>query len=574
MIFRSALEKWSQPWVLLFLVLILTIGIFLRTYHFSDWLLFEIDQTYDTRIVSQAVDEGIGHLPLLGPTAGGGRALRLGPAFYYLQYASAMVFGNTPTGHAMLVLLSSLLALPLFYLFCRRYFDSTMALGLLALFAGSAYLVLYGRFSWSPNVLPFLILLSFYALLKSVDSSEPHRSRYFLLATAAISITSQIHFNAFFTIPTIVVLFLLYKRPHFPWKTWLLAVSIIGLIYSPMIMNDVITNGENINFFLSKVGKGGSSNFKSGLVRKTIVDLQYTASGYFLVTTGSDHISGGRLKEYGFREAHERPWRTLALVLFFAELALLLFALFRETSTVRKDFLVLLLLWVLIPFVYFYSLISSGFQIYPRFFLLFAPVAIILTGLLLQKIIPKIYVVRQVLLVGCIVLLLTPSLTRLHGHYFLLSHPRPDSVVETEDIFPDNSRLTLDEQQHITDHLLATAQTNGYPIFISALHEYEPVFWYHLAKHGIPYGGEISDGASYAEGNFFSIKFTTSKIPTASGLTIIDQKNFGVLTVYTFAPDPQAPLVRMSEAERPLSEQTRQIQELTTWHDVKQTLFP
>jgi 4-amino-4-deoxy-L-arabinose transferase-like glycosyltransferase len=210
--FETLLKKYQErKWEVILLVAIIATGIFFRVYNFSDWLLFEIDQSYDTLIVSQAAENGIENLPLLGPTAGGGRALRLGPAFYYMEYVSALIFGDTPTGHAMLVLILSILAIPLFYFFIRRYFRLDIAIALTALFSVSAYLILYGRFSWSPNVLPFLILLSFYALLRSVAETEARRDRWFLLATLAITIASQIHFNTFFTIPTITVLFLLYK---------------------------------------------------------------------------------------------------------------------------------------------------------------------------------------------------------------------------------------------------------------------------------------------------------------------------------------------------------------------------
>jgi hypothetical protein len=57
----------ERKWEIVLLCIIIGIGIFLRTSHFSDWLLFEIDQTYDTRIVSRAVEGGIENLPLLGP---------------------------------------------------------------------------------------------------------------------------------------------------------------------------------------------------------------------------------------------------------------------------------------------------------------------------------------------------------------------------------------------------------------------------------------------------------------------------------------------------------------------------
>ena len=67
------------------LALIIALGFFLRSYHFTDWLHFELDQARDARVVDAALEGGPGELPLLGPKAGG-TFLRLGPAFYYLQY--------------------------------------------------------------------------------------------------------------------------------------------------------------------------------------------------------------------------------------------------------------------------------------------------------------------------------------------------------------------------------------------------------------------------------------------------------------------------------------------------------
>lgn len=568
---KISILKKKLPWVPILFCVVLATGIFLRTYHFSDWLLFEIDQTYDTRIVSQAIEQGPGSLPLLGPTAGGGRALRLGPAFYYLEYLSALLFGNTPTGHALLVLLSSILALPFFYLFCRRYFGATVSIALLALFSGSVYLVLYGRFSWSPNVLPFLILFSFYALLRSVSLNEPHRDRFFLLATAAISITSQIHFNAFFTIPTITILFLLYKRPHFHARTWFMALSIIALIYSPMILNDVVTHGENIGLFLKKVSKGSSSFPLKDIFRKTTVDLQYAASGSLFVVSGIDHINGGRLDGYGFQNTTALPWRLLAIVLFLIEIAVLTLNIVREKIAERKDFLVLIALWIAIPFLYFYSLISSNFQIYPRFFLLIAPAALILLGLLLEKLRPEENRARHALLLFVVFLLLLPNLWRIQTHFSHLAEPaNTQTTAETEDVFPNDKRLTLQESLAITDYLLGKQQENGYPIYIDTYHEYEPTFWYLLEKHGVSYFNNIDFDALYQEGNYFLIQYPRDgKAGIEKVFTLTEKKDFGVLTVYTLSPQPEnIQTLRQAPEDRTALEQTRQIQALKTWNDV------
>ena len=74
---------------------VLFLGAFLRFYHFADWLHFELDQSRDAKVIDLAIKEGPGALPLLGPKAAGS-FLRLGPAFYYFKYLSALAFGNTP----------------------------------------------------------------------------------------------------------------------------------------------------------------------------------------------------------------------------------------------------------------------------------------------------------------------------------------------------------------------------------------------------------------------------------------------------------------------------------------------
>ena len=145
---------------LIFVLLIISAGIFFRTYNFSNWLHFEVDQVYDIDSIAAAVDNGIGNLPLLGTNAGGG-ALRLGPAFYYLEYLSAKIFGHTPPGYAAFVVVLAILSLTLFYLFSRRYFSARISLALLAVFSFSVYFIQYSRFAWSPNVLPFFIHILF-----------------------------------------------------------------------------------------------------------------------------------------------------------------------------------------------------------------------------------------------------------------------------------------------------------------------------------------------------------------------------------------------------------------------------
>ena len=317
---------------IIFIIAVISLGIFLRTFHFSSWLHFEIDQAFDFDLVLPAVSDGPQNLPLLGPNVGGG-LLRLGPAFYYLQYASALVFGNTPTGHAMNVLILSILALPLFYVFCRKYFSKIEALGLLTIFTTSLYCVLYARFSWSPNVLPFLILFSFFALLQAFAAKEKHPARWFLLSVAAITVTSQIHFNSFFVAPLIAVTFTAIKRPRFAWKVWLAALGIVAVLYLPVVLNDVKNSKENYHYLKEKFAKTKPGDiFAANTIFQTV---QYSAYEYFFINTANDQINGTKLTGNGFdcKNCQENlGLKILAIVLFLLSLVVLMVKFLKEKN--------------------------------------------------------------------------------------------------------------------------------------------------------------------------------------------------------------------------------------------------
>jgi len=549
---------------IILLTILISVGIFLHSYNFSNWLHFEIDQSYDTLLVSPAVENGIGNLPLLGPTAGGGRALRLGPAFYYLEYISAKIFGNTPPGHAMLVLISSILSLPLFYIFSRRYFSRPISFGLLALFSFSLYMVIYGRFSWSPNVLPFLILLAFYSLLRALSENEQKKDLWFIIAFAVLAVITQIHFNAFFTIPTIVIGLLVIRRPKLKILTWVGALLIFAVLYSPVIISDIKTNGQNLHYFIQKFKHSGSP---SGNVQQKLVQVvHYHASDYFLILTGIDHINGKRLTGYGFSSAEHKPWRIAAIVILFLELVLLAYNLFTEKDRQRKDFLWLATLWFLVTFVYFFFVRKSGFNIYPRFFLISAPLAFVFFGLILEKL-SKVKKIGIMLAIAILAFTLFSNAKGLNKYFTRLNKVATESVsVETEDVFPNTARITLEQQYQITDYIESVVRKNNYPVFLKAKHEYEPVIWYHLEKRGISYNGKMKSSTIYQEANYFTIIFSGKSV-NESRFNVAEEKNFGTLKVIHLTPKDDAVIqIRQNDSEKEIHIQKQQIAQLFTWN--------
>ena len=543
---------------------IIVLGITLRTYHFSDWLHFEIDQSYDTQIISRAVDQGMANLPLLGPTAGGGRSLRLGPAFYYLEYASAKIFGNTPAGHAAAVPLLAILSLPLFYFFCRRYFTVPLALALLALFSVSAYNVLFSRFSWSPNVLPFFIIVSFYALLRSVSPREQHRERFFLVAVAFLTLITQIHFNAFFIVPAITFSFLLIKRPHFALRTWGLAVALSVFLYSPVLINEWQTGGENFQFFQEKLIKAQPKNPD---IRGTLIEnVRHTAAAYFFILSSQGIIDSKSLP-HNLVTDDGNVWYWPGLFFLFSGVAILIWNIRQEKVPEKRDFLILIALWAFWSFLFFYSLVS-GYRIYPRFFLLVSPLPIILAGLLLERLSCEKNTWRSAAF-AIIILVLTLSNLSLVKNFFTAHAENSFDHIPTGDVFPDTHRINITDQLAVIDYILSKTENNTYPVYLQSFQEIEPALWYHLNRKGIFYQGSLDADHVYAEGNYFLINSDPVRRDLTRSFAVAEKRQLGVFTVYHLTPLPQAvTALHQDTTEKEIYLQTEQISKLLTWKKV------
>lgn len=546
--------------------IIIALGIFLRTYHFSDWLHFEIDQVYDIETISPAITGGIGHLPLVGTNVGGGD-LRLGPAFYYLEYLSALLFGNTPAGHATLVLILSILSMPLFFVVARRYFSDRESVGLLAIFTFSLFSILYSRFSWSPNVLPFLMLLLSYCMLRSVSPKEPHPARWFLSAVAVMAIATHIHLNSLFTVPLIFVLFYAIKHPRFGWKAWLAAAVIVVLITSPLIINDIATNGENFNLLQIKLNK---TKAHIGAPQHIIAqDIAYNAYEYFFILSGNDQINGIKLSGYGFPEGSNDslPTKLFSIILFIAAGTFFLRAYLKEKDDDRKSFLLLMGIWLISSFALFYT-IAQGYRMYPRFFLIVSPLSIIWFGFLVRALSPEKNRIRLAVFVTVILIAVGSNLLATK-QYFDQLRENSFSHIPTGDVFPDTHRARLDDQLAVVDYIASKTKGNGYPVYLKSYQEIEPSLWYHLNQRGVSYRGDIDPKRVYAEGNYFTINSNPNSRNADPTFTIAETRQFGIFTVNYLAPLPQAvTALRESPSDFKPYFMTSELSQLMTWDKV------
>ena len=192
---------------------IMILGIILRTYHFSDWMVFNPDQARDAMLVDDVLD-GKSSALILGPEAGNTH-FDLGPWFYHLEILSAKIFGSEPWKLAIPDLLFSILTIPLFYFFVRKYFSANISLLATFFLSISYFMVRYSRFAFNPNSVPFFILLFLFGVLYLLEIDRKKSWLGAVLIGLAIGVGMQLHILLFFIMPTVVgavFLYMLFKR--------------------------------------------------------------------------------------------------------------------------------------------------------------------------------------------------------------------------------------------------------------------------------------------------------------------------------------------------------------------------
>jgi hypothetical protein len=253
----------DMPFAWLLAVVILFAGIFLRTYHFNEWLLFKGDAFRDAVLVSHVFNDGVGSLPLFGPKAGGTQ-LHLGPFFYYFQSLAVLLFQDTSAPVlAYPDVLFSILTLPLIFLFVKRYFSFAWALAIMAMLSCSFFAIEYGRFAWNPNSVPFWITLFLYALLRAYDDNESKKTLWAGVAGGALGIASQLHFSTFLGLPILTVLFALWNyivaKKTVTYRSIAVFFGVLFLIYTPVLLDEWMTHGENTREFFKAIHSKGAA---------------------------------------------------------------------------------------------------------------------------------------------------------------------------------------------------------------------------------------------------------------------------------------------------------------------------
>lgn len=171
----------------IFLMVILTVAVFLRFYNLRDSLMFQGDQGRDALVVSKIFKEL--DPVFIGPVTSIGN-MYLGPFYYYFMLPFLFLTYPDPLGPVYAVALLGVITVWLMFLISKKVFDLRTAYIATFFFALSAAVVNLSRFSWNPNIAPFFSLLMFYFTYLAWKKD----TKYWLLVSLCFSLLIQLHY--------------------------------------------------------------------------------------------------------------------------------------------------------------------------------------------------------------------------------------------------------------------------------------------------------------------------------------------------------------------------------------------
>lgn len=412
------IQERKLEFFILFTVIVLSI--FLRTYHFHDWLQFNPDQARDASIVSDVIT-GVAPLPLLGSIAGGTN-FHLGPIFYYFGYVSASVFGNYPDVIAYPDLFFSLLSIPFLFFFLKKYFRSDIALALSGLMGVSYFFVNISRFSWNPNSIPFFTLLFLFSFLEMMEEKNKNKYLWPILVGISLGVGVQLHTFLLLILPTVsfVIFLYLWIQKNFLWRNMFLVILLSFFMNVPQIVSEIQTGGANVQqFFVSSdVQSEGRANIFSNGGTVLSCYIQANANMIFSLENmegcGELFSPGKAVKKYGDTPGVLSNVYLFTVAMITSTLFLVIGYFFlgyyfrKESDYSRKNFLLLFLLYSTVSLLFFIPVAS---HMEPRYFVILFFVPFVLFGFFLQFLLEKIskngIVLFWIIIMLCVILNLT-----------------------------------------------------------------------------------------------------------------------------------------------------------------------
>lgn len=355
---KKFIDRLMQPKILMLVALLFIAGFF-RLYQLDKTTWIGGDEGRDLLVIENIINS---KKPLLQgpPTSIVTQIGRMyyGPGFYYMVMPLFILLGGHPASGAYLVAILGIGSVVLLYLLLEKLAGNIAAFTGALLYATAPLVISYDRWFWSPNPVPFFILLIMYSFIKIyLDKKD----KYLILIGVAIGLMWQLHYTSlFFLIP--LVFWLFYFKIKVKVKIWMYAL--IGFIIpsSPLLISELRHGLPNVKVFLYYLLKEPKHSL--GIFDR-ITNIYEWVYNLFITTINSYYLPIG-------------------IILVIAATVLLVYLILGRSQTPNHRILgIISSTWVLFSLVPHLSY-TGEFPFDFRFILFLIPMPFILIGLVVQ----------------------------------------------------------------------------------------------------------------------------------------------------------------------------------------------
>ncbi len=239
------MKQYLKHWPTALIVVLTLIGGFLRLFKIEETVMFLGDQGRDALIVADIFREK--DPVFIGPVTSVGN-MYLGPLYYYFMLPFLWMSYPSPLGPVVAVAVLGTATIPLLYYLFKRWLGISAALLAAFLLTFNAPAIQLSRFSWNPNLEPFVSVFWLYFLIRASQG----KLWYWFWVAVAIAVFMQLHYVALITAGVSGLVWLNQairlhhkKKLGSIVKPTLAAVAIVLLFQLPLVLFDLRHDGLN-----------------------------------------------------------------------------------------------------------------------------------------------------------------------------------------------------------------------------------------------------------------------------------------------------------------------------------------
>lgn len=441
---RRLFSFFGKREVIALLIILSTAGFF-RFYNIDKATWFAGDEGRDALAISKIIET---RKPLLqGPPTSvrtdSGRVY-YGPGFYYLVLPAFVLFRGHPASGAIVVATLGVLSTLLIFLLTQDLVGKAAALFASALYSVSPLVVGIDRHFWSPNVIPFFVLLIFYSFYQMIVRK---RQGYLILIGVSLAMVWQLHYTSVFILLPLAFLWWCFKPKVGP-RVWTVAISAFALISSPLPISEM---------------RHGFPNFKTLIYYFTQQEKPSLAILQKIRTVGGITLDL-------FLNSVTSRFNIVAGLLLGAGLIILLLRPKKSKPSKEKVASFFILSWLVFPLIPHFAY-SGEFAFEKRFVIYLLPLPFILAGITLDALWRS-----------------KNKIWRLVGistfSFLAVSHLLALGVSPHKVLFPPESGLSLYNRERAANFMIKESKDKRFNFIIKGDEYYSNAYLYLLKYRG------------------------------------------------------------------------------------------